>query len=42
MKPHVVNFFGDVHTEVFCLNVCHNNKYVTAGCDNGDVKVYNI
>lgn len=42
MKPHIINFFGDVHTEVFSLNVCDNNKYVAAGCDNGDVKVYSI
>lgn len=42
MKPHVVNFFGDIHTEVFSLNVSSNNKYVAAGCENGDIKVYHI
>ena len=42
MKPHVINFFGDIHTQVFTLSVSNNSKYVAAGCDNGDVKVYNI
>ena len=41
-KPRVVNFFGDIHTEVFCLNVSNDDQYVVVGCSNGDVKVYNI
>ena len=41
-KPRVVNFFGDIHTEVFCLDTNSEDKYVAAGCSNGDVKVYEI
>lgn len=41
-KPRVVNFFGDIHTEVFCMNISHDDQYVATGCSNGDVKVYNI
>ena len=42
MKPRVVNFFGDIHTEVFCLSINPEDKLAAAGCSNGDVKVYNI
>ena len=38
----LVNFFGDVSTEVFTLKVNKNNKIVAAGCANGEVKVYDI
>jgi WD40 repeat protein len=38
----VVNFFGDVHTEVFSLRVNSNEKEVAVGCSNGEVKVYDI
>ena len=41
-KPRVVNFFGDIHTEVFSLNVSYDDQYVVVGCSNGDVKVYHI
>lgn len=38
----MVNFFGDVHTEVFSLKVSADDKFVGAACSNGEVKVYNI
>lgn len=38
----MVNFFGDIHTEVFSVKVNENDKYVAAACSNGEVKVYNI
>ena len=43
-KNHIklVNFFGDVSTEVFTLKVSQNNKMVAAGCSNGEAKLYDI
>jgi hypothetical protein len=38
----VVNFFGDIHTEVFSVKVNANDKAVGVGCSNGEVKVYDI
>lgn len=38
----VVNFFGDIHTEVYCLSVSPDHENVAVGCSTGDVKVYNI
>jgi COMPASS component SWD3 len=38
----LVNFFGNVHTEVFNIKVNVNNTIVAAGCANGEVKVYDI
>ena len=38
----MVNFFGDVHTEVFSLKVSADNKYVGGTCSNGENKIYNI
>jgi hypothetical protein len=31
----VVNFFGDIHTEVFSVKVNVNDKVVGVGCSNG-------
>lgn len=31
----VVNFFGDIHTEVFSVRVDGNDKAVGVGCSNG-------
>lgn len=41
-KIKVVNFFGDIHTEVYCLQTSPNHDNVAVGCSNGDIKVYNI
>lgn len=41
-KLRVVNFFGDISTEIFCLDTSEDDQYVAAGCDNGDVRVYHI
>lgn len=38
----VVNFFGDVRTEVLSVKVDRANSMVAAGCSNGEVKVYDI
>lgn len=38
----VVNFFGDIHTEVFSVKVNSNDKIVGVGCSNGEAKVYDI
>ena len=38
----VVNFFGDIHTEVFSVRVDSNDKAVGVGCSNGEAKVYDI
>ncbi len=37
-----MNFFGDVHTEVFAAKVNTNDKIVAVGCSNGEAKVYDI
>ena len=34
-KSRLVNFFGDIHTEVFSLKVSADNKFVGAACSNG-------
>lgn len=34
-EARVVNFFGDVHTEVFALKVSSDDQKVIAGCSNG-------
>ena len=34
-KSRVVNFFGDIHTEVFAVKSRADNKYVGAACSNG-------
>ncbi len=34
-KSREVNFFGDVHSEVFALKVSADDKYVGAACSNG-------
>lgn len=41
-EANLVNFFGDVHTEVFSLRVSSNQKNVIAGCSNGEAKLYDI
>jgi hypothetical protein len=41
-EARVVNFFGDVHTEVFALRVNSNDKKVVAGCSNGEAKLYDL
>ena len=41
-RPKIVNFFGDVNTECFCLHTSRDDLMVAAGCSNGDVRVYNI
>lgn len=41
-KTKLVNFFGDVHTEVFSMRVSKNDKYVAVACSNGEAKVYDI
>lgn len=41
-KPQMVDFFGDVHTEVFCVHTNSDQKMMAAGCSNGDVRVYNL
>lgn len=41
-RVRVVNFFGDINTEIFCLHISDDNQYVAAGCDNGDVRIYHI
>lgn len=41
-KASLVNFFGDVHTEVFTLKTNHRDKVLGVGCSNGEVKVYDI
>lgn len=38
----VVNFFGDVSTEVFSAKVNEDNKIAAVGCSNGEAKVYDI
>jgi hypothetical protein len=34
-SARVVNFFGDIHTEVFSVRVNANDKVVGVGCSNG-------
>ena len=34
-KSRIVNFFGDIHTEVFSLKVSADDKFVGAACSNG-------
>ena len=34
-KSRTVNFFGDVHTEVFSLKVSADDQFVGAACSNG-------
>lgn len=41
-KPKVVNFFGDINTEIFCLHTSEDDQYVAGGCENGDIRVYHI
>ena len=41
-KPKVVNFFGDVSTEIFCIHTSFDEQFVAAGCENGDVRIYHI
>jgi|JI10StandDraft_1071094.scaffolds.fasta_scaffold405726_1 WD40 repeat protein len=38
----VVNFFGDVSTEVFTIKANVNNHIAAVGCSNGEAKVYDI
>ena len=41
-KSRAVNFFGDIHTEVFAVKVSADDKYVGAACSNGEVKIYDV
>lgn len=38
----MVNFFGDVHTEVFSVRVDPLDEIVGVGCSNGEVKLYDM
>lgn len=42
-ESRVVNFFGDIHTEVFSLKInINDDKRVAVGCSNGEAKIYDI
>jgi len=41
-EANLVNFFGDVHTEVLALRVSSDHKKVVAGCSNGEAKLYDL